>query len=79
MPRACGTASLMARCATPDVGHPIQWMIVIYHSNPKRRSGNILLKHMQLMRSKDMKQSRYDWYRNGVMTVKKRANQNRQE
>jgi hypothetical protein len=22
-PRACGAASLMARCATPDVGHPI--------------------------------------------------------
>jgi hypothetical protein len=22
-PRACGTVSLMARCATPDVGHPI--------------------------------------------------------
>jgi hypothetical protein len=23
MPRGCGAASLMARCATPDVGHPI--------------------------------------------------------
>jgi hypothetical protein len=26
-PRACGTASLMGRCATPDVGHPIYWEI----------------------------------------------------
>jgi hypothetical protein len=35
-PRASGAASLMARCATPDVGHPIHWQqfeIVIRHPN----------------------------------------------
>jgi hypothetical protein len=25
-PRACGAASLMARCATPDVEHPISFI-----------------------------------------------------
>jgi hypothetical protein len=36
-PQACGAASLMARCATPDVGHPIYDVYVFLtpiHYNP---------------------------------------------